>query len=90
MTPITDFCITSLQLVVMRLLLQKIKVLKKEHDVNHKGFIATNTFQLLFHSQWNSHLLSIPFTLSCIEKGKSFVIFMVQIKGKTLLSLDIY
>lgn len=43
MTPMTQFSITDLQLVVMRLLLQKIEVLRR--GVNHKGvcgkYIAT-------------------------------------------------
>lgn len=86
MTPMTQFSITDLQLVVMRLLLQKIEVLRR--GVNHKGG--------LWKIHCNAHFIvngihicikSIYCIKSHVGKGKSSVISKVLWKGKELLLL---
>lgn len=59
MIPMTQFSKTDLQLVVMRLLLQKIEVLRKGHVCQSQGGFVENTLQCSFHSQWDSHLHQI-------------------------------
>ena len=72
MTSMTQFYIIDLQLVVMRLFLQKIKGFRY---VNHKGFVATNTFQLSLLVNGIHNCFDSIYSLT--HKGKSSVISMV-------------